>query len=394
MRIFLCLFLMFFLVGCDETAETPPAEEKEPELVLTAQSYADLPGWADEDFFGVGKAFGRSCHRILDNYADIKMGTMEQAGTYGDWQPACKIFTEADDLTPDNYREFFEAHFTPYLVSADNNAVGLFTGYYEASLKGSLKKTETYNIPLHTRPDDLVMVYLGQFREDLKGVRIAGRVKGGVLKPYETREQIIAEDWQHKDQVLLWVDDAVDAFFVQIQGSGIVQMNDGETMRIGYAGQNGHPYYAIGRELIKIGALTKENVSMQSIRAWLHDNPDRADEIMNTNKSYVFFRQIKGPGPLGAEGVALTAARSLAVDRTKFSYGMPMWLEAEHPEAGQEPLRRLMVAQDTGGAINGHVRGDVFWGYGEFAEEMAGKMKSKGHYWVLLPKGDELSAGE
>jgi len=224
------------------------------------------------------------------------------------------------------------------------------------------------------------------FREDLKGRRIAGRVIDGKLKPYESREEIVAGDYHHNDKVIVWVDNAVDAFFVQIQGSGIVELAEGGTMRIGYAGQNGHPYYAIGRELIKREQLTKENVSLQTIRAWLEANPDQADEIMNTNASYVFFRELESEGPIGGEGIALTAGRSLAIDRSLLAYGMPIWTDIAPPIEGIGQIQKLMVTQDTGGAIRGPVRGDVFWGYGAQAEKLAGPMKSKGRYWILLPK--------
>ncbi len=367
--IILCLFI---LTSCDEVKQ----EEKPPEFTLSEATFQELPNWGSDDFNGFPQAFLRSCKRIEKNPANKQFGVLEQARTYGDWQKICNKFT-APKLT----KEFFEENFTPYLVSAGNEPIGLFTGYYEASLKGSRTKNPPYIHPLYSRPDDLIMVQLGDFREHLKGERIAGRMKNGRLKPYESRADIVSGNWAHNDKVLLWVDSAVDAFFVQIQGSGLVQMDDGSVMRIGYAGQNGHPYYAIGRELIKIGALTKENVSMQSIRKWLEDNPSRADEIMNSNKSYVFFHEIKGDGPIGAEGIALTAERSLAVDRTLISYGVPLWVDIEHPSSS-----RLMIAQDTGGAIRGAVRGDVFWGYGERAEDRAGRMNAKGRYWILLPK--------
>ncbi len=267
---------------------------------------------------------------------------------------------------------------------------GLFTGYYEAALKGSRTKSGPYKFPLYARPSDLVMVQLGDFRDDLKGRRIAGRVMDGKLKPYENRAQIVNGNWPHNDKVLVWVDNAVDAFFVQIQGSGMVELPDGATMRIGYAGQNGHPYYAIGRELIKRGAVAKDRISMQTIREWLTLNPYEADEIMNTNKSYVFFQELTGEGPIGGEGVALTAERSLAIDRSLLSYGLPIWLalDAEEGNKTTPPWQRLMIAQDTGGAIRGIIRGDIFWGYGDKAEYMAGHMKRTGRYWVLLPKGD------
>ncbi|PCI55411.1 MAG: murein transglycosylase [Alphaproteobacteria bacterium] len=404
MRIFILLSL-FILASCDEAEQQPvepsqkTVEAHAPDLILTQSTFADLPAWEEDDLQTFVPAFKRSCGRIVKRSSEVTFGVLVQAGTYGDWQAVCLAFdqvAEASDTAA--LRAFFEEYFTPHQVSADDNPIGLFTGYYEASLNGSSARKEPYTIPLHKRPDDLVMVQLGDFRPALKGNRIAGRVKNGRLKPYENRAQIVAGDWPHEDEVLIWVDDAVDAFFVQIQGSGLVQMDDGSVQRIGYAGQNGHPYYAIGRELIKIGALTKENVSMQSIRAWLAENPTQADEIMNTNKSYVFFRKITGDGPLGAEGIALTGGRSLAVDRTLMSYGVPLWVDLEGVRVADDsenaidadkettPIRRLMIAQDTGGAITGPVRGDVFWGYGKIAEDMAGKMISSGRYWVLLPK--------
>ncbi len=395
MRIFLILIFCLFLNACDDNAEqettnitaeeTVNAEEElPPKFILTAASFDDLPGWGDDDFDGFAQAFSRSCHAIRFKTPDVNFGVMEGAKTYGLWLEKCKIF--ADVKTAAEHKLFFETHFLPYRISADDNPIGLFTGYYEASLKGSKVKTDRYNIPLHKRPDDLVMVQLGDFREDLKGIRIAGRVKNGQLKPYESRKDIVAGNWPHNDETLIWVDNAVDAFFVQIQGSGLVEMADGSLMRIGYDGQNGHPYYAIGRELIKIGALNKGEVSMQSIRQWLDENPDQADDIMNTNASYVFFKEISGDGPIGAQGVALTEQRSLAVDRTLVSYGLPLWVDIEHPDKAQPNLTRMMIAQDTGGAIIGAVRGDVFWGHGKYAEEMAGKMNSKGRYWALLPR--------
>lgn len=407
MRIFILLSL-FILASCDEAEQQPAQEPSQkivtthpPKLILTPSTFSDLPAWEEDDLKTFVPAFKRSCGRIVKRSSDTAFGVLEQAGTYGDWQAVCLAFDQAAETSDTTtLRTFFEEYFTPHQVSADDNPIGLFTGYYEASLKGSHVRKEPYTIPLHKRPDDLVMVQLGNFRAALKGNRIAGRVENGRLKPYENRGQIVAGDWPHDDGVLIWVDNAIDAFFVQIQGSGLVQMDDGNVQRIGYAGQNGHPYYAIGRELIKIGALTKKNVSMQSIRAWLEENPTQADEIMNTNKSYVFFRKITGDGPLGAEGIALTGGRSLAVDRTLISYGVPLWVDLEgvnaadnsEEEMGQKvnkkitPIRRLMIAQDTGGAITGPVRGDVFWGYGEIAEDMAGKMISSGRYWVLLPK--------
>lgn len=228
------------------------------------------------------------------------------------------------------------------------------------------------------------MVELGDFRDSLKGQRIAGRVVKGALKPYETRADIEAGKLEAKP--LVYVDDPVDAFFLHIQGSGRVLLEDGSEMRVGYAAQNGHVYYAIGRELVKRGHMEKDQVSMQSIRAWLQAHPDQAAEFMNLNPSYVFFEEIKGDGPLGAQNVALTPTRSMAVDRTKIPYSTPLWLSIKEPVAGQGDLQRLVIAQDTGGAIKGPIRGDYYWGYGEDAAHNAGLMKASGRYWLLLPR--------
>ena len=381
----LCIFTIL-TAGCALFDPAPDdVKDEAPVLSFQQSSFAALPNWENEDFKTLVPAFQKSCARILKGNPDKKMGALEAAGTYADWQKPCKEFMTLGADNPTAIRAFFEKNFTPHQMLSDGAPEGLFTGYYEASLKGSRTQSGPYQTPLYKRPDDLVMVQLGEFRDDLKGRRIAGRVKDGKLTPYESRNEIVNGKWPHNDQVLVWVDDPIDAFFVQIQGSGVVQLNNGNIMRIGYAGQNGHVYYAIGRELIKREQLTKENVSLQSIRNWLNANPDQADEIMNTNESYVFFQELEGEGPLGGEGVALTAGRSLAVDRSLLAYGLPIWTDIQAPLENTANIRRLMVAQDTGGAIRGPVRGDVFWGYGDRAEELAGPMKSKGQYWVLLP---------
>lgn len=380
MRSLFLILCFFILSSCEHKLDEPGP------LKLQPASYGDLPGWNTDDMALVVEAFSRSCERMLRRAPDGLIGPLQEAGIYADWQPLCDKFLTFDTVDAIALRSFFERHFQPYEVRAGEEPEGLFTGYYEASLRGSRTRHGPYRYPLHARPDDLVMVQLGDFREHLKGERIAGRVLDGRLHPYESRADIIAGNWPHNDKVLVWVDDPVDAFFVQIQGSGVVELEDGSQMRIGYAGQNGHPYYAIGRELIKRGYLTKETVSMQSIRAWLAANPNEADEIMNTNRSYVFFRELTGEGPLGGEGIALTAGRSLAIDRSLLPYGVPMWVDIDPPAESTGRLQKLMIAQDTGGAIRGPVRGDVFWGFGPTAESLAGAMKSQGRYWILLPR--------
>lgn len=362
----------------------PPAEKTA--LKLKPASFSDLPGWGLDPaaYLGAANAFGQSCARIQKAGPAKSFGALPEAQTYGRWQQLCTAF--AARISPDAFaiKNFFETNFRPYAVLAGNDPSGLFTGYYESTLHGSRTRSARYNIPLYTRPDDLVTVDLGLFRDTLKGQRIAGRVQNRALKPYEDRAAIVAGQWPHGDRVLVWVDSAIDAFFVQVQGSGTVLLDDGSVLRIGYDGQNGHVYTAIGRELIKRGALKQEEVSLQTIRAWLTAHPDQANDVMNTNRSYVFFKEA-ADGPKGAEGVTLTPGASLAVDHGVLPYGLPLWVDIDAPVAGDGPLRRLMVAQDTGGAITGPVRGDVFWGYGPEAERKAGLMKSKGRYWALLP---------
>jgi membrane-bound lytic murein transglycosylase A len=210
------------------------------------------------------------------------------------------------------------------------------------------------------------------------------------LVPFSDRATIDSGSIAHRGLELCWVDDAVDAFFLHIQGSGVVELDGGGVMRVGYAAQNGHAYTSIGRVLMDRGELPKEEVSMQSIRAWLGAHPDQAASILHENASYIFFHELTGEGPLGSLGVPLTAGRSLAVDRAFLPLGLPLWLDAEAPVAfgdGTTELRRMVVAQDTGGAIKGPVRGDVFWGHGEEAAEVAGRMKHQGRLWLLLPKG-------
>ncbi len=351
-----------------------PSEDR---LVLDPATFADLPGWGEDAVERAVPVFLRSCSKIATRPED--------------WKPLC---AEAAKLPPGDRpaaRRFFESRFQPFSVRNHRNPLGLFTGYYEPLLHGSRKRGGKYTVPLYTRPPDLVMVDLGRFRDDLKGKRIAGKVVDGNLVPYPDRKEIDAGALANRKLEVVWVDDATDAFFLHVQGSGRVELAEGGELRLGYAAQNGHPYTAIGRELIDRGEIRREDVSLQTIRAWLAAHPGKAREILETNPSYVFFQKIEGEGPLGAQGVPLTPGRSLAVDLKYIPLGVPLWLvgEVPSPREGEpdEKLRRLLVTQDTGGAIRGPVRGDVFWGFGEEAEAIAGRMKHRGKAWLLLPAG-------
>lgn len=381
------LLLVLALLASCVTPEEPPREDR---LELEPIGFDALPGWGDDDQAAALVAFRASCDRLRARGADASVGRSGVGGVVADWLPACDAGMDAADGDAAAARAFFESWFQPYAASNAGDPTGLFTGYFEPLLHGSRERSETYSVPLHARPEDLVTVDLATFAEDLEGRSIAGRVAGGTLVLYPERAEIVAGALDGQGAELVWVDDPVDAFFLQIQGSGIVELAEGGRMRIGYAASNGRSYLAIGKPLIERGAIPKDQISMQAIRAWLADNPNEAAAVMNLNRSYVFFREIDGPGPIGAQGVALTPGRSLAVDRAFLPLGVPLWLDILIPgptdDAPDEPMRRLVVAQDTGGAIKGPVRGDLFWGTGEEAGSRAGRMKHEGRYFLLLPK--------
>jgi membrane-bound lytic murein transglycosylase A len=366
-------------------------------LVLAPASFSDLPGWREDKLARALPAFLRSCAKIAALPDETPLGGDGLAGTAGLWKPACAVAAQVPPGAEAAARAFFESHFRPFAAADGGERTGLFTGYYEALLRGSRKKSARYHVPLYGRPPELVTVDLGKFRDDLKGKRLAGQVEDGVLLPFPDRAAIEKGALAGRGLELVWVDSAVDAFFLQIQGSGRVRLAEGGEVRVGYAADNGRPYTAIGRELVRRGIYQPKEVSMQSIRRWLEQNPAEAEGLLNTNASYVFFEEIHGEGPLGAEGVPLTPGRSLAVDLQHWPLGVPLWLDATAPAArDNEPdhsLRRLFIAQDTGGAIRGPVRGDVFWGAGPDAEAVAGKMKHPGRLWVLLPVEVTTPAG-
>jgi membrane-bound lytic murein transglycosylase A len=383
------LLTALLLAACERQPPEPP-----PPFALEPVPFSALASWADDSPGEAVVAFRRSCAPILRRDPAAAFADDPRAGVNADWQAACRA-AEALPATRDGIddaaaRGFFEGWFQPYAVTAEGEALGLFTGYYEPLLTGSLEPVPG-GVPLRRAPGDIITVDLSPFAEDLDGRRVRGRLDGDRLIPYFARGEIERGALDGRALELLWVDDPIQKFFLQIQGSGLVQLADGRLLRVGYADQNGRAYRPIGRDLVEMGELTREEVSLQSIAAWLRANPERADELMDKNPSYVFF-QLLGEaadleGPLGAQGVPLLAGRSLAVDRRHIPYGAPVWLETTAPfPDGDRPLERLMIAQDTGGAIRGGVRGDVFWGAGDLAERVAGHMNSRGRYYLFLPK--------
>lgn len=357
------LFVLLLLTSCAER----PAEK----LTLHPVAYADLPGWTEDRVGEALPALNRSCRVLSKKPAEASLGI---AGKAKDWQAFCAALKLAAPQDDTEAREFLESWLQPYSVEQK----GLFTGYYEAELNGAWQQGGIYQTPLWQRPGDLIAVDLGAFKPELKGQRIAGKVVGQKLLPYDDRAAVARNGLAGRAEPLLWVDDPVQAFFLEIQGSGRVRFADGQVQRIGYDAQNGHAYVPIGRVLAEDGEIAKP-VTMAKIRAWLAAHPERAQAMMNRNPSVVFFRKTDD-GPIGAQGVTLTPQRSLAVDPAFMPLGVPLWLAAD------TLTPRLVVAQDTGGAIKGAVRGDLFCGAGPEAEAQAGALQAGGTYYVLLPR--------
>ena len=327
-----------------------------------------------------------------DNHSDAWAGFLKscQKLDHEQWRAVCDLAENSGDLGDAEAREFFESHFEVRPVYAKGGETqGLITGYYEPLLKGSWERSEEYQYPLYGVPEDLLVVDLGAVYPQLKGMRLRGKLVGNKVVPYHDRAQLDDDQELLQGAEILWVNSPVDLFFLHVQGSGLVEFADGSIAAVGYAEQNGHPYQSIGRVLIEMGELEKEEVTLFTIRDWLKTNPDRLNEVLSKNPSYVFFelRDAQANGPTGALNVALTPRRSIAVDRNVIPLGAPVWLQTTLPNEAQSPLNQLMLAQDTGGAIKGHVRADVFWGRGGEAEEMAGLMKQQGELFVLLPRG-------
>jgi membrane-bound lytic murein transglycosylase A len=351
----------------------PPAPTA-PTAPLTPTTFAALPGWQQDDVRQAWPAFLQSCSVLASRQAP--------------WKTPCAAAGAVDAKDVTAVRRFFETYFVPNQVrNPDGAETGLITGYYEAMLYGSRKRGAAFQTPLYRVPDDLVTVDLGSIYPDLQNRRLRGRLSGKTVIPYQSRADIDRAPLSGKE--LLWVSDPVDAFFLEVQGSGRIKLDTGETVRVGYADQNGHPYKAIGRWFVEQGIMTPDQVSAQSIRAWIAANPSRRQELLNVNPSYIFFTETKvadpGVGPRGALNVPLTPGRSIAIDRTILPLGAPVWLSTTMPKDGA-PLQRLVMGQDVGGAIRGAVRADFFFGFGPEATENAGLMKQSGTMWVLLPK--------
>jgi membrane-bound lytic murein transglycosylase A len=343
--------------------------------VLRRAGWGDLPNWVADDHGHALRTLRHACAAL--ERQDAWRGTCLQARS-----------SEAER----DPRRWFESAFKPWqLVNVDGSESGLVTGYYEPLLRGSRTRTGPFIHPVLGPPDDLVSVELTSVVPETAGLRLRGRLEGTRLVPYYTRGQIEAGIAPVAGRELIWVDDPIELFFLQVQGSGRVQLTDGTMVRVLYANQNGYPYRSIGRVLIDRGELKPNEVSMPTIRAWALMHPTQVRELLNTNDSYVFFRLAEDDprrpelGAPGALGIPLIAGRSIAVDPRMVPLGAPVYLATTRPSSAA-PLERTVLALDTGSAITGAVRADFYWGFGEEADREAGRMKQSGRMWVMLPR--------
>ena len=328
--------------------------------------FSQLQGWADDKLAAAIPAFLKSCARLLalpDAAALDVRPNVADYGRVGAWRELCATAAAVPPEDDAAARRFFETSFIPLSVADYGASEGLFTGYYEIELNGSRQRRGRYQTPIYRRPPEPGAA-TGYSRAEIEDGALSGR-----------------------GLEILWVEDPIDAFYLEIQGSGRVRLTNGETIRVGYDGQNGQPYVPIGRLLVERGVIPRSEATMITIRDWMNRHPEAGAALRRENPSYVFFRELSGDGPIGAEGVVLTAERSLAVDRAYIALGVPIWVEADERFALVAPVRRLVVAQDTGGAIKGPVRGDLFWGTGSAAAARAGVMNAYGRYFLLLPRG-------
>jgi membrane-bound lytic murein transglycosylase A len=383
------LMCVVALAGCKVQPTQPVEPEPQPppreRALYKPVAWRSVPGWAEDSIIEAWHAFLSSCAAMR---------------THETWRLICADARTVSSTDAAAQRRFFEERFEPVRLLRDTGhsqieSEGLITGYYEPLLQGSRKRRPGYSVPLYGVPDDLLTIDLSSLYPELAGKRLRGRLEGKKVVPYYSRAEIDSAP-SVRGKELVWVSDAVDAFFLQVQGSGRVRLDTGETIRMQFADVNGHPYRSIGRYLVEQGALTLDEATAPGIRAWIREHPERAQEVLNANPSVVFFKEVplRDPleGPRGSLGVPLTANRSLAVDPRYIPLGTPVFVATMDPLT-QTPLRHLMIAQDTGGAIKGILRADWFFGHGATAAERAGRMRNQAGFWLLWPKDMALPDG-
>ena len=384
------LLLLLGLFSCSVREKTPPQVilGAEQGIELQPAGWSDLKNFNGDDLKEAIPAFELSCQAVLEkpeslNAAKIKIEPVA-------YTKICRRFLAADMVETKDFKRFLVENFRPYLVLENLNPQGKFTSYYEAEIRASKHKHGKYQYPIYGRPNDLLEINLKDFDKTLPNRRLLGRAADGKVVPYYTRAEISRNGVDAP--VVLWGDDAVDIYLMQIQGSAVALLDDGTAVRIRYADNNGHEFVGIGSILLKKGLLKPGQASMDKIRDWLKQNPEQARISMDENPRFIFHRLSDAPGPVGALGVPLTAGRSLAVDNRYIPLGSLIWLVTTGPD--KKPIEKLVAAQDIGGAIKGAVRGDYFWGHGEEALLSAGKMNAPGQYYILLPRHAEVKISD
>ena len=400
-KIFYLLLIALFFGGCGQEDDKKATEmpkisvDKQPQSAQTSTvslqpaAFSDLKNWYRDDLIKAYPAIKSSCEQVLKE-KNTYMSNSELKIPTKAYQMACQKFLNSDISTSAELRFFLDKVFTPYLVLDNNNSEGRFTAYYESAIDVSKTQSAKYQYPIYGKPLDLIEVNISDFDNRLPNAKIYGRVdaKQQKLVPYYTREQI--ETSEIPAPVILWAKDLVDLNIMQIQGSAVAKLENGDRVRLGFAAHNGQPFTGIGSILLSQGLIDKSHASMGEIRKWLKQHPQQAARELRKNKRYVFHRIASTASPVGAQNVPLTAQRSMAVDRRYIPLGSLLWLETTGPL--HEKIEQLVVAQDVGGAIKGAVRGDVYWGSGD--EEVlaqAGKMNAAGRYYILLPRSLEIS---
>ena len=389
-KIIFSLCGLLLLSACSEEKPREPMSfslKNEEQIVLQPANFSDFNGWKDDDLSDLIPAFEKSCEKISKQKSEFLYNATIKIPT-AEYQHICTLFLDKNIKTSRQFKNFLKDNFSPWAVMENGSTEGRFTSYYQTKIRVSETKDDVYKYPVFGKPDDLIAVELQKFSADLPPKRLMGRVQNGELVPYYTRAEIennpaISENYP----VLLWGDNPVDIYFMHIQGSALAELPDGRSLSLSYAGNNGQSFKGIGSILLENNKLEKGKASMSDVKIWLENNYEEAKEYMNQNNRYVFYHISDNIGMLGSQGVVLTPQRSLAVDKEIIPFGSILWLETKGPD--NEPLNKAVIAQDTGEAIKGAVRGDYFWGYGDEALKASGKMSSAGRYYILIPKKND-----
>lgn len=389
-RKFFILLILVLLLVCSITAGWYYTHQTStPALKIKPASFANLPGWKSAHALSSLKTFQLSCRHFLQQNPERPVGNTWFGLQAKDWKPVCKAAVELQTHSATEAKQFFETWFQPVEFVQKRPVTGLFTGYYLPAVEANLTQNEDFSIPVYGVPNNLLRINLSDFDSKLPTRQLIGRLENNRVKPYYSRKEIDQGAIATNAPVLAYLRNPIDRLLIEIQGSAILNLPDGSQINLGYAGKNGLPYTSIGNVLITRNLLKPKNVSIQTIRKYLENHPEEQAEIIHQNRSFVFFTILDQKGAFGTQGTQLTRGYSLAVDPDWVPLGMPVWLATTYPDPHTEKkriLRRLMIAQDTGGAIKGTVRGDVYWGNGDEAAAIAGRMKSNGRYWLLVPK--------